>query len=85
MDRLTDIKKRLLATTPGAWGVVEQDDDGDWIVSGVDGTYIAQTSYDGLSITMRETCRGDAEFIAHAKEDIAYLLQELENYKGQAH
>lgn len=85
MDRLTDIKKRLLATTPGAWGVVEQDDDGDWIVSGADGTYIAQTSYDGLSITTRGTCRGDAEFIAHAKEDIAYLLQELENYKGQAH
>ena len=78
MDRLTDIKKRLLATTPGVWGVVEQDDDGDWIVSGADGTYIAQTSYDGLSVTTRETCRDDAEFIAHAKEDIAYLLRELE-------
>lgn len=85
MDRLTGIKKRLLATTPGDWGVVEQNDDGDWIVSGADGAYIAQTSYDGLSVTTRETCRGDAEFIAHAKEDIAYLLQELENYKGQAH
>lgn len=83
MDRLTDIKKRLLATTPGAWGVVEQDDDGDWIVSSADGTYIAQTSYDGLSVTTRETCRGDAEFIAHAKEDIAYLLQELEVHLGK--
>lgn len=79
MDRLTDIKKRLLATTPGVWGVVEQD-DGDWIVSGADGTYIAQTSYDGLSVTTRETCRGDAEFIAHAKEDIAFLLEKLEVY-----
>lgn len=83
MDRLTDIKKRLLATTPGAWGVVEQDDDGDWIVSGADGTYIAQTSYDGLSITTRETCRSDAEFIAHAKEDIAFLLEKLEVYFGE--
>ena len=80
MDRLTDIKKRLLATTPGVWGVVEQDDDGDWIVSGADGTYIAQTSYDGLSVTTRETCRGDAEFIAHAKEDIAFLLEKLDVY-----
>lgn len=80
MDRLTDIKKRLLATTPGVWGVVEQNDDGDWIVSGADGTYIAQTSYDGLSVTTRETCRGDAEFIAHAKEDIAFLLEKLEVY-----
>ena len=53
MDRLTDIKKRILATTPGAWGVVAQDDDGDWIVSGADGTYIAQTSYDVLRITTR--------------------------------
>lgn len=85
MNRLDEIRKRLLATTPGVWEVVEQDDDGDWIVSGADSTYIAQTSYDGLSVTTRETCRGDAEFIAHAKEDIAYLLQELENYKGQAH
>lgn len=83
MDRLTDIKKRLLATTPGVWGVVEQDDDGDWIVSGADGTYIAQTSYDGLSVTTRETCRGDAEFIAHAKEDIAFLLEKLEEYFGE--
>ena len=83
MDRLTDVKKRLLATTPGVWGVVEQDDDGDWIVSGADGTYIAQTSYDGLSVTTRETCRGDAEFIAHAKEDIAFLLEKLEVYFGE--
>ena len=83
MDRLTDIKKRLLATTPGVWGMVEQDDDGDWIVSGADGTYIAQTSYDGLSVTTRETCRGDAEFIAHAKEDIAFLLEKLEEYFGE--
>nr|DAP76964.1 MAG TPA: hypothetical protein [Caudoviricetes sp.] len=80
MDRLTGIKKRLLATTPGDWGVVEQNDDGDWIVSGADGTYIAQTSYDGLSVTTRETCRCDAEFIAHAKEDIAFLLEKLEVY-----
>ena len=71
----------LHAMTPtgsNLWGVVERDDDGDWIVSGADGTYIAQTSYDGLSVTTRETCRDDAEFIAHAKEDIAYLLRELE-------
>lgn len=85
MSRISEIRKRLLATTPGVWGKVEQDDDGDWIVSTEDDQYIAQTSYDGLSVTTRETCRGDAEFIAHAKEDIAYLLRELENCKGQAH
>lgn len=83
MSRIDEIKRRLLATTPGSWGVVEQDDDGDWIVSGADGAYIAQTSYDGLSVTTRETCRGDAEFIAHAKEDIAFLLEKLEEYFGE--
>ena len=85
MDRLDEIRKRLLATTPGAWGMVEQDDDGDWIVRTCGDQYIAQTSYDGLSITTRETCKADAVFIAHAKKDIAYLLQELEKFKGQAH
>lgn len=83
MSRIDEIKRRLLATTPGSWRVVEQDDDGDWIVSGADGAYIAQTSYDGLSVTTRETCRGDAEFIAHAKEDIAFLLEKLEEYFGE--
>ena len=85
MSRISEIRKRLLATTPGAWGMVEQDDDGDWIVSTCGDQYIAQTSYDGLSITTRETCKADAVFIAHAKKDIAYLLQELEKIKGQAH
>lgn len=78
MSRINEIKRRLMATTPGSWGVVEQDDDGDWVVSGEDSVYVAQTSYDGLSTTTRETCEADAVFIAHAKEDIKYLLRELE-------
>lgn len=78
MDRICEIRKRLLATTPGSWGAVEQDDDGDWVVSSEGGAYIAQTSYDGLSTTTRKTCEADAVFIAHAKEDIEYLLRELE-------
>lgn len=91
MDRLDEIRKRLLATTPGAWGRISNgedwdDDEGDdWVVCTEDGQYIAQTSYDGLSPTTRETCKADAVFIAHAKEDIDYLLRELEKFKGQAH
>jgi hypothetical protein len=81
MGRLEEIKQRLLATTPGAWGKVEQDDDGDWIVStGVD-QYIAQTSYDGLSATTRETCKADAVFIAKAKADIEFLLAVVEMHQ----
>lgn len=78
MDRLIEIKKRLQATTPGVWDRVEESDSGDWIVSTDDGRFIAQTSYDGLSQTVRDTCKADADFIAHAREDIAYLLERLE-------
>lgn len=91
MSRISEIRKRLLATTPGAWGRISNgedwdDDEGDdWVVCTEDGQYIAQTSYDGLSPTTRETCKDDAVFIAHAKEDIDYLLRELEKFKGQAH
>ncbi len=77
-QRIGEIKERLQATTPGAWRVWEPGDDylGDDtpIVETGGGQYVAQTGYDGLSHTVRETMAADAEFIAHAKEDIAYLL-----------
>ncbi len=77
-QRIREIKERLQATTPGAWRVWEPGDDylGDDtpIVETDGGQYVAQTGYDGLSHTVRETMAADAEFIAHAKEDIAYLL-----------
>jgi len=77
-QRIGEIKERLQATTPGAWIVWEPGDDylGDDtpIVETGGGQYVAQTGYDGLSHTVRETMAADAEFIAHAKEDIAYLL-----------
>ncbi len=77
-QRIGEIKERLQATTPGAWRVWEPGDDylGDDtpIVETDGGQYVAQTGYDGLSHTVRETMAADAEFIAHAKEDIAYLL-----------
>ena len=77
-QRIGALKERLQATTPGAWRVWEPGDDylGDDtpIVETDGGQYVAQTGYDGLSHTVRETMAADAEFIAHAKEDIAYLL-----------
>lgn len=81
-QRIREIKERLQATTPGAWRVWEPGDDylGDDtpIVETDGGQYVAQTGYDGLSHTVRETMAADAEFIAHAKEDIEYLLGRLE-------
>lgn len=80
-ERLRKIKERLRATTPGAWMVREIDEDSFDDTPGVrtvDGLYVAQTSYDGLSRTCRPTMYADAEFIAHAKEDIEWLLERLE-------
>lgn len=79
-QRIREIKERLQSTTPGAWKIWVPDDDylGDdspTIVS-ENGQYIAQTNYDGLED--RVTMIADAEFIAHAKEDIAWLLGQLE-------
>lgn len=76
-QRICEIKERLGAVTPGAWEAcipAEEDFSTDICIYTADGQYIAQTSYDGLSDTCRPTMAADAEFIAHAKEDILYLL-----------
>lgn len=81
-DRIREIKERLRATTPGVWRVVIPDGDyfgaDDPTVETDAGQYIAQTTYDGLSFSARDTAGADAEFIAHAKEDVAWLLEQLE-------
>lgn len=80
-QRIREIKERLRATTPGVWRVCKTDEDyfgsEDPTIETENGQYIAQTSYDELSGTVRETMVADAEFIAHAKEDITYLLEQL--------
>lgn len=81
-QRIREIKERLQATTPGAWEVCFAETEtfdpecpkGDPAVFSKDGQFVAQTTYDTLSTTCRPTMYADAVFIAHAKEDIAYLL-----------
>lgn len=79
-QRIQEIKERLQATTPGAWRVWKPDEDyigsDDPIVETEGGQYIAQTNYDGLN--HRDTAITDAVFIAHAKEDVQFLLKRLE-------
>lgn len=86
-QRIREIRERLQATTPGAWRVCKPDADyfgsDDPVVETERGQYVAQTSYDGLSYTVRKTMTADAEFIAHAKDDIAYLLKRLEVFLGE--
>lgn len=80
-DRVAAIRERLEAATPGDWHVdappgFEQGHDDICVLSG--DIYICQTSYDGLSNTKKHNVREDAEFIAHAKSDVQYLLEQLE-------
>ena len=86
-QRISDIKKRLQATTPGVWKIWKPEEDylgdDDPCIETEDGVYVAQTSYDGLSNTCRPTMYADAEFIAHAKEDICFLLTQLEIQFGE--
>ena len=86
-QKIQEIKERLQATTPGAWRIWKPDNDcwGDDspTIETDSGHYVAQTGYDNLSYTIRETMVADAVFIAHAKEDITYLLEQLEIFLGE--
>lgn len=77
VDRIKDIQRRLNATTKGKWIVrnVPYDECNDPYIETEDGTYIAQTTYDMQSKTENHNINADTEFIAHAKEDIEYLLK----------
>ena len=65
MDRMAEIKARCKAATPGAWKHRETADYSE--------IYAAS---DPLALVGSST--DDAEFIAHAREDIPYLLEQLE-------
>ena len=85
-QRIREIKERLRATTPGAWkacfAIDERFDpdcpEEDPHIENEFGQFVAMTTYDTQSTTCRPTMYADTEFIAHAKEDIAWLLERLE-------
>ena len=78
---LEPIKERLAAATPGPWKAKEDSWDGYSVViddSGPGVSIIAEQIGQG-----EDKGRGDAEFIAHAPEDIAALITEVETLRGQ--
>ena len=44
---------------------------------------VGETIPQQVGYTIRETMVADAVFIAHAKEDITYLLEQLEIFLGE--
>ena len=80
---MDQIKVRLAAATPGPWNsMTEETSDGENVYYTVEskgakpGDYLLDMSDTGAQ------GRADAEFIAHAPDDIAYLLAEVESLRS---
>lgn len=76
-DRLDEIRKRLEAATPGPWfyrnaGVRKKCKKAEIKLAD------CPVAFRGPDIEEHKGGYNDAEFIAHAPEDIAYLLAEVE-------
>lgn len=73
-DRLAEIRARLNAATPGPWEWREWS-CGDEAITGPDNT--------GFVVNVDEaTPHADADLIAHAPADIAWLLDEVERLRS---
>lgn len=78
--RVGEIEDRLNAATPGPWkankdGTIDGTDYAEVICRGqVD---CMSYCYGGTSVIEGDNLAADAEFIAHAPSDVAYLLAEL--------
>lgn len=75
-DRIAEIRERLEGATPGPWQAISSGrEHGDhWYVTDAGEAIASIHASDGEDEDQREP---DAEFIAHAPDDIAYLLARL--------
>lgn len=81
---LGPIEERLAAATPGPWCADPIEDSDGWFVhSNVAPTYpiVAATPVDGID-EHRTQSEPDAEFIAHAREDVGDLLAEVKTLRA---
>lgn len=80
MTTIDAIKARCEAATPGPWRAIER---GNSVMS----HGVVTVAYDGLP--QQNVCAGispktgNAAFIAHAREDIPYLLEQIESLTAQ--
>ena len=77
-DRLSEIRARAEAATPGPW-VAEREDDYEWTVVG--STYEPDCRY-VIADCGFDSPQSNATFIAHARADIPYLLAEVERLRA---
>jgi len=80
-DRLTEIRARWAAVSPTPWRV--DDESEGRAVLAADGSTVATHSIDGWWAGGGPQLKPeDARAIAHAPDDVAWLLAELERARG---
>jgi hypothetical protein len=85
---LADIRARLAAVTPGPWSAADEHGllpgaGPAWCVSRMRPGYESMSPEDGYMYDIADLgdydrAEADAEFIAHAPEDIRFLLNEVD-------
>ena len=66
-DRLNEIEARANAATEGPWFV---SDDAVWVDRG-------EGNADGITGPLAPWCFGEADFIAHARADVPWLIEQV--------
>jgi hypothetical protein len=88
-ERIFEIEARLNAATPGPW-TADTGTRGDCVVWGPNGRFLMNMQaephwieYPGEKRSVSfDVDKRDAEFIAAARDDVAYLLAELRKHEG---
>lgn len=83
---LTAIKARLENATTRPWALIVNEDDGAWTVVNRD-PQVLEAGCSGIIVCRMpgyDLDERDGEFIAHAPEDIAYLLTQLQSATARA-
>lgn len=78
-DRLSEIEARLKAATPGPWKRYEAE----WYQQVISNPDPRPEMYKHSDIAERVGARVNAEFIAHAPEDMAYLLDRIKQLEEE--
>jgi len=95
-SRIAKIKDRLGASTPGQWFIVlppwKHDETTTWVIAGSDDPHVGIPvcqPFEVDDVTEEEEAaafdqaNSDMIFIAHAKEDIEWLLEQLSAAGGR--
>jgi hypothetical protein len=73
-ERLEEIRAREEKATPGPWDSWRIDPSNAW----------SKWSFGNTQVNPDDLYKPDAEFIAHAREDIPFLLDEIERLRRSA-